>query len=129
MFIVSRLGKERDARQGLHLEEGYVPSTTYLYIKDKQVMGMISIRHSLNTYLRKVGGHIGYSVHPQHRRQGYATFMLQEAIAICRQQNIMPILITCDKDNIASAKTIIKCGGIVENETDMETILRFWIGE
>ena len=59
--------------------------------------------------------------------------MLKEAIEICKKWDIYPILITCDKNNIASRKTIEKCGGKLENEyydgNNKETILRFWIGE
>jgi predicted acetyltransferase len=38
-------------------------------------------------------------------------------------------LITCDKNNIGSAKTIIKNGGVLENEVmeDGEITQRYWI--
>jgi len=39
------------------------------------------------------------------------------------------VLITCDQDNIGSAKTIEKCGGILENEVDDNGTIkkRYWI--
>jgi predicted acetyltransferase len=39
------------------------------------------------------------------------------------------ILITCDKDNIASAKTILANGGVLENEikTPARITQRYWI--
>ena len=39
------------------------------------------------------------------------------------------ILITCDKKNIASKRTIESCGGILENEVIEESriTLRYWI--
>ena len=39
------------------------------------------------------------------------------------------ILITCDKNNIASKRTIESCGGILENEVIEESsiTLRYWI--
>jgi predicted acetyltransferase len=39
------------------------------------------------------------------------------------------VLMVCDKDNIASAKSIINNGGILENEIDDEgtIIQRYWI--
>ena len=42
---------------------------------------------------------------------------------------IEKVLLTCDADNIASAKTIKSCGGILENEVpnDGTLILRYWI--
>jgi len=38
-------------------------------------------------------------------------------------------LLTCDKNNIASAKTILKNGGILENEyvTPARVTQRYWI--
>lgn len=125
--------KEKQMHLGIHLEEGFVPGTTYLYMDGDIVIGTINIRHCLNAYLLQQGGHIGYSIHPHQRRKGYATKMLQETLQICKQWEIWPVLITCNKENIASRKTIEKCGGKLENEyyneKTKETILRFWIGE
>lgn len=125
--------KEKQMHLGIHLEPGFVPGTTYLYKEDDAIIGTINIRHCLNDFLLQQGGHIGYSIHPTKRRQGYATRMLQEALQICKQWEIWPVLITCNKENIASKKTIEKCGGRLENEyydkENKETILRFWIGE
>ena len=61
-------------------------------------------------------GHIGYSVHPNKRRQGYATKQLQFALDEAEKLGLQKVLITCDKANIASAKTIQKVGGVLENE-------------
>lgn len=127
------LKKEKQNHLGVNLDENKVPGTTYLYIENKKIVGMINIRHCLNDFLLMKGGHIGYSVLPSQRKKGYATAMLKEAIEICKRWDIYPILITCDKENMASRKTIEKCGGKLENEyydqDKNETILRFWIGE
>ena len=49
----------------------------------------------------------------------------------CRELGIKKVLITCDKDNIGSAKTIQKNGGILENEfldeKSNKTKQRYWI--
>jgi len=48
----------------------------------------------------------------------------------CRKLEIRKVLITCDSDNIASAKTIKSCGGILENEVlnDVDILIqRYWI--
>lgn len=112
------------------VREGLVPSTTYLGLDDKgNIVGMIDIRHRLNPYLLKHGGHIGYSVRKSKRNQGYATKMLSLALEACKRLEIKEVLVTCDKENIASAKTIINNGGQLENELPEEDRItkRYWI--
>jgi predicted acetyltransferase len=75
-----------------------------------------SIRHFLNEQLLRLSGHIGYEIRPTERRKGYATVMLKIALEKCRDIGIKQVLITCDKNNSASAKTIIANEGVLENE-------------
>ena len=113
------------------VKEGLVPATTYIAIStnDDRLIGMIDIRHRLNDYLLNFGGHIGYSVRKLDRQKGYATEMLALALKECKKMGMKEVLLTCDKDNLASAKTIISNGGILENEVkDEDTITqRYWI--
>lgn len=44
--------------------DGFVPVTTYFAFADGKLVGTIQIRHKLNEYLSKYGGHIGYGVVP-----------------------------------------------------------------
>jgi predicted acetyltransferase len=75
------------------------------------------------------GGHIGYGIRPSERKKGYATEILRQALDIMKDLNINKVLITCDKENIGSAKTIIKNGGILESEgvSDESVFQRYWI--
>lgn len=113
------------------VRDGLVPATTYMAIStyDDRLIGMIDIRHILNDYLLKFGGHIGYSIRKSERQQGYATEMLSLALIECEKLNIKKALITCDKNNVASAKTITNNGGKLENEIAEGNGItqRYWI--
>jgi len=108
-----------------------VTASMFLAIReeDDKLVGMINIRHTLNEYLYKYGGHIGYSVRRIERRKGYSKEMLKIVLDECRKLEMKKVLLTCDSDNIASAKTIKSCGGILENEIPCGGGLtqRYWI--
>lgn len=111
--------------------DGWVPSSTLLAIRqtDHTLVGMIDIRHQLNDYLAQFGGHIGYSVRRSLRRQGYASQMLALGLAYARELGLARVLLTCDKENIASAATIRSQGGLLENTVaeDGRLTERYWI--
>lgn len=109
---------------------GLVPATTYLAVDETgTLVGMIDIRHRLNDWLQQFGGHIGYSVAPEHRQKGYAKEMLRLALNECRSLGLSKVLVTCNDDNIASAKTIEHNGGVLESKgNDGENVIRrYWI--
>lgn len=61
---------------------------------------------------------------------GYPTEMIRLLLYECRRLGIPNVLMVCDKSNIASSKTIIKNGGILENEfVDEKGVIqqRYWI--
>lgn len=114
------------------VKEGLVPAAIYIAIstENNRLLGMINVRYRLNDGLLNIGGHIGYSVRKSERNKGYATKMLALALDEYIRLGFDRVLITCDKDNIASAKTIIKNGGILENEIqedDTNIVQRYWI--
>ena len=109
---------------------GYVTGSVYFAMVNDKIVGTIAIRDYLNNSLLNIGGHIGYGVRPSERRKGYASQMLAAALEKCKDANMKKVLVTCDKSNTASAKTIIRNGGVLENvfvEDDGNVILRFWI--
>jgi predicted acetyltransferase len=96
---------------------------------DKKLIGTINVRHPYLDFVQ-IHGHIGYGIRPSERRQGYATLMLKLALEYCKTIGLKKVLLTCNKSNIASAKTIMKCSGAFENEekqSDGELLQRYWI--
>ena len=87
------------------------------------------LKAEADEWKRQCNYFIGYSVRPSRRRQGYAVEMLRLGLAECRKLGIDRVLLTCDKTNIGSAKTIQHNGGILENEiqTPDRITQRYWI--
>ena len=95
---------------------GLVPSATYFTIRksDNKIVGMVNIRYTLNEYLRKIAGHIGYGIRPSERRKGLAKIQLYLALKESLKVNLNKVMISCEQNNIASEKTILALGGILE---------------
>jgi predicted acetyltransferase len=120
-----------------HLElkeptDGRVPDSVFFLLDNEKnkFLGAVNIRHYLNEILLKEGGHIGLGIRPSERRKGYATQMIALALIECKKLGINKVLITCDKSNIGSAKSILKNGGKLENEfvnSDGDIEQRYWI--
>ena len=106
-----------------NVKESKVPALTYFYVReeDDRIVGMINIRLALNDFLRNEAGHIGYSVRPTERRKHYGTEMLKCGLEVCRRIGIEDVIVSCDKDNPASAGVIKNCGGVLEAEFYSET--------
>jgi predicted acetyltransferase len=105
-------------RAGRGLPDGFVASTFLVADVDGQIVGRTSIRHELNEFLAREGGHIGYGVLREHRRRGYATEILRQSLVIVRSLGVERVLVTCDDDNIGSATVIERCGGEFESLTE-----------
>jgi len=98
---------------------GYVPATHYwLVCANDSFIGDVDIRHHLNESLNRFGGHIGYNIRPSFRRRGYGTLICRLGIEEARKRGIDDILITCDDDNIGSAKIIEANGGVLQDRID-----------
>lgn len=119
-----------------HLElaeaaDGKVPDSTFFALDvDRDIfVGAINIRHFLNERLLLDGGHIGDGVRPSERGKGYASEIIRLGLQECGKLGIERVLMVCDKDNIASRKSILRNGGVLENEIEVDGTIeqRFWI--
>ncbi len=121
--------KIKEREQGINLPADRVPQTELWLVEGNEFIGWTKIRHKLNENLLKVGGHIGYSIRPSKRKQGYGTKILELALAAAKDLNIGKVLLSCDDDNVGSAKIIEKNNGVLENKIEEEGKIkrRYWI--
>lgn len=124
-------GRTRINEQGEEVER--VPETYRWLVSGGQFVGDAGIRHHLNAQLEKSGGHIGYGVRPSWQRRGAATEMLRLCLIFAREELKLPrVLLSCNVENIASARVIEKNGGILVDITPYpfqpeKQQKRFWI--
>lgn len=135
-FTIQRLDYRDFAfyKENLDIKEEtdrWVPDHTLFCLDEErdQFVGAVNIRHKLNARLLLDGGHIGDGVRPSRRREGIATKMISLALEECRRMGIDRVLMVCDKNNLGSARSIQKNGGVLENEpvVDGEVLQRYWI--
>jgi len=117
---------------GSEVAQGYAPHETFWLVEDGvNVVGVANLRLELNDNLRKDGGHIGYGIRPSARRRGLATLILKETLLKARERGITRALVTAEKGNIGSIKTILKNGGVFDSEELLpgyhDVMQRFWI--
>ncbi|QIG45589.1 GNAT family N-acetyltransferase [Nocardioides anomalus] len=107
------------------LPEGSV-HCDYLWITaGDEVIGFLAVRHRLNAWLLEEGGHIGYSIRPSRRRQGHASAALALGVRRAAGLGLDRVLVTCDEDNVASARTIETNGGAYEDSRNGKR--RYWV--
>lgn len=119
------LNRNINFSEGIGLDEKYVPQTIYWLIVNDKPVGIGKLRHYLNDNLKIVGGHIGYSIRPSERKNGYGNLILKEILKEAQKMNINEVLLTCDDINIPSRKVIEKNNGVLESMENGEC--KYWI--
>ncbi|MCB9107616.1 MAG: GNAT family N-acetyltransferase [Anaerolineales bacterium] len=117
--------------QGIGLPAGYAPMTHFWLVKDEAILGESRLRHCLTPALEIEGGHIGYSIRPSQRHKGYGTLILALTLEQARGRGLRRIRVTCDTDNLASARVIEKNSGHLSGRTisnrSGQQIYQYWI--
>lgn len=125
MLVDPAIAVEKAAKErvGEGLPEGWVPATTLWLVDGEKFIGRVNIRHWLVPHLMQFGGHIGYMIRPAERGKGYGRLQLALALDYCREhlRDVLDgnkVLVTCDDDNIRSARVIEANGGVLENKVE-----------
>lgn len=127
------LAEERQLRDPAYAAaKGWAPGHSYFLMGSPKgpALAMTNLRLCLTQGLLRCGGHIGYGTLPAQRRKGYATLALRLTMEKARGFGLHRVLLTCNKENIGSARTILACGGVLWDEIPREgggLTQRYWI--
>lgn len=117
--------------EGVDLAPDRVPHTMLYGFLNGEIIGRVSVRHSLNESLRYRGGHIGYAIAKRFRQKGHATNMVGQALEFCWNRGMESVMVTCGDHNTGSWKIVEKFGGKLQDRVfdteDNEMIRRYWI--
>lgn len=103
----------------------WVPCTFLWIVEGEEYLGSIALRHELNDFLLREGGHIGYSIRPSARRQGHATIALVQTLELAHEIGLERVLVCCAEDNVGSRTIIEAAGGEYEDSCNGQR--RYWL--
>ena len=111
------------------LLRGHFRTSRFWIVEEDRYLGAVELRHELTPLMLEAVGHIGYSVRPTARGRGIASWALEAVLPHALGIGLTRVLLTCDEGNAASARTIEKNGGVLEDvrSTDLGVKRRYWI--
>lgn len=93
----------------------YVPESTFWMVDDSVYVGRLSVRHTLNDDLRRIGWPHQLRDPAQLSPSGYGKTILQLGLLKARHLGLKRVLLTCDVANQGSRKIIEANGGTLED--------------
>jgi predicted acetyltransferase len=138
---------QRDAQDFIHeltRQEGFfslgaghqiprIPSHTF-WIFDGEFAGAIEFRFMRGTedLPTVTAGHIGYAVVPWKRGRGYAKQALGHVLKVAREEGFSRVIVSCDRDNVASLRVIEANGGVLAPDIEKRSAVYagkaiFWV--
>lgn len=113
--------------QGYALPQGDVRTSTFWLIANREVVGVVRIRHQEV----ECAGHIGYDISPDYRNKGYGNQILKLALQKAANIGLKEVILTCNVENTASIKVIEKNNGkllgTVFDEEEDENLYKYII--
>jgi tagatose 1,6-diphosphate aldolase len=106
-----------------NLLPGFTPYFIYRIFVDDQEVGTCVFRLG-DDQEHEFDGHIAYTIEEPFRGHGYAyqaCLLLKKKM---KQEGYDHVIITCDPDNIASKKTILKLGGLYQGTKAVPAALK-----
>ena len=85
---------------------GYARQFICVRGSDNHVVGMAQYRYEADPRFR-----IGYSVRPDERGKGYASWILSKLLEMLKREGLSEIIIACEPSNSASMRVIANNGG------------------
>lgn len=113
--------------EGIDIPEDSVRTTNYWLVDNKNVVGVVRVRHEEI----KGAGHIGYDISPRYRNKGYGTEILRQAITKAKEIGIDEPIVTCNIYNSASKRILEKNNGrllgVIFEEEENEELYEYKI--
>ena len=123
---VARLTGEADSAKPVGA--GIAGCTYRWIVENDRVLGGIALRHGNSDHVLWAG-HLGYGIRPSARGRGLATWAVGRMLDEARALGLDRVLAVCAVGNVASVKTIERCGGVFEGirDTRLGPARRYWI--
>ena len=99
----------------------YVPAYKFKMVLTEQntEIGHIELRIGNSDHIVMYGGHLAYSVSPEHRGHHYAARACRLLFPLATSHRLKTLWITCNPDNVASRRTCELAGATLVEIVDL----------